>query len=188
MARAKSEEKRAAILEAAVRVIVAQGLSAPTATIAREAGIANGSLFTYFATKSDLLNELYLDIKADMLAATKKNIVADDDFQQLTRQWWENWMAWAMANPARRRALVLLSVSDEILPATRQQAQKVAADLSQMMERVRNHGSFRSVPMPFVSGLVLALREATADAMLEEPGRAAQLCESGFQAFWRAIS
>ncbi|RYD40674.1 MAG: TetR/AcrR family transcriptional regulator, partial [Verrucomicrobiaceae bacterium] len=52
MARPKSNDKRAAIMDAAVRVIVAQGLSAPTATIAKEAGISNGSLFTYFETKA----------------------------------------------------------------------------------------------------------------------------------------
>ena len=43
-------------MQAAIRVIVKQWLSAPTATIAREAGIANGSLFTYFETKTDLYN------------------------------------------------------------------------------------------------------------------------------------
>lgn len=58
MARPKSDEKRNAILEAATRVIVAQGLSAPTAGIAKEADIANGSLFTYFETKADLFNHL----------------------------------------------------------------------------------------------------------------------------------
>jgi AcrR family transcriptional regulator len=51
MARPKSDEKRSAILEAATRIIVAQGLSAPTAGIAKEAGVANGSLFTYFEQK-----------------------------------------------------------------------------------------------------------------------------------------
>jgi AcrR family transcriptional regulator len=44
-------------MTAATRVIAAQGLSAPTAVIAREAGVANGSLFTYFETKADLIND-----------------------------------------------------------------------------------------------------------------------------------
>ena len=53
-------------MSAATRVIAAQGLGAATATIAREAGVSNGSLFTYFETKADLLNQLYLELKADM--------------------------------------------------------------------------------------------------------------------------
>jgi AcrR family transcriptional regulator len=51
MPRPKSDAKRSAILQAATRFIVAHGLSAPTMGIAKEAGVANGSLFTYFETK-----------------------------------------------------------------------------------------------------------------------------------------
>ena len=50
-------------MEAATRFIVTHGLSAPTAGIAKEAGVANGSLFTYFETKTDLFNQLYLELK-----------------------------------------------------------------------------------------------------------------------------
>src|SRR6202034_2666747 len=66
MPRPRSDKKRSAILEAATRVIVTQGLSAPTMVIAKEAGVANGSLFTYFETKTDLFNQLYLELKMEM--------------------------------------------------------------------------------------------------------------------------
>ena len=67
MPRPRSDEKRSAILEAATRIIVTQGLSAPTMGIAKEAGVANGSLFTYFETKPDLFNHPYLELKAEMV-------------------------------------------------------------------------------------------------------------------------
>jgi hypothetical protein len=54
-------EKRSAILEAATLVILKQGLSAPTMVIAKEAGIANGSLFTYFETRSRKLSFCYFN-------------------------------------------------------------------------------------------------------------------------------
>jgi AcrR family transcriptional regulator len=73
MPRPRSDVKRSAILEAATRIIVTQGLSAPTAGIAKEAGVANGSPFTYFETKTDLFNQLYLEIKTEIAAATLKN-------------------------------------------------------------------------------------------------------------------
>ena len=68
MARPRSEDKQNAILEAATRVIGTHGLSEPTAMIAKEAGVSNGSLFAYFETKADLLNRLYVDLKAEMAA------------------------------------------------------------------------------------------------------------------------
>jgi len=55
MLRPRSDEKRIAILEAATRIIAAQGLSAPTAGIAKEAGVPNGSFFSYFETKTESL-------------------------------------------------------------------------------------------------------------------------------------
>ena len=66
-------------MEAATRVIVTQGLSAPTATIAQEAGVSNGSLFTYFETKANLFNQLYLDLKTGMAAAALEGFPAGDD-------------------------------------------------------------------------------------------------------------
>jgi AcrR family transcriptional regulator len=70
MPRPKDEDERKAIMKAAIRVIAVQGLSAPTMKIAEEARVANGSLFTYFATKADLLNQLYLELTAGMVSAS----------------------------------------------------------------------------------------------------------------------
>ena len=76
MSRPKSDEKRSAILEAATRIIVTQGLSAPTAGIAKEAGVPRMGRFSLTSkTKTDLFNQLYLELKIEMAsAATKVNL------------------------------------------------------------------------------------------------------------------
>jgi AcrR family transcriptional regulator len=66
MARPRSEDKRAAILEAAAEAVAVLGVSAPTAKIAKGAGVAEGTLFTYFPSKDELLNRLYLQLKMDL--------------------------------------------------------------------------------------------------------------------------
>lgn len=188
MARPKSEDKRNAIMEAAVRVIVSQGLSAPTATIAKEARISNGSLFTYFETKSDLFNQLYLEIKNRMITAAMKDLPAGGDFRKQLSHAWSNWMDWSVSNPQKRRALEQLNVSDEITPATREAAHKAAADLNELMERIRAYGSLKTAPMSFVGGLVNALVEATMISMTNDPANAKKYCDVGFETFWRAIN
>ena len=65
MARVRSPEKRTAILQAAVHEIAKAGLGAPTAKIARRAGVPAGTLFLCFANKEELLNELYLEPKGE---------------------------------------------------------------------------------------------------------------------------
>ena len=60
MSRPRSEQKRQAILDAAFRVFVERGVAAsPTSAISKAAGVAEGTLFTYFKTKEELMHELY---------------------------------------------------------------------------------------------------------------------------------
>src|ERR1700712_882639 len=105
MARPRSDEKRCAIMTAAIRIIAAQGLSAPTATIAKEAGVSNGSLFTYFETKADLLNQLYVELKAEMAAAGLDGLPTESDIRVQVFHMWSHWLRWATSCPEKRRTL-----------------------------------------------------------------------------------
>src|ERR1700739_4617487 len=66
MPRPKTGDKRAAILHAATRTMAKDGLGASTASVAKAAAVAEGSLFRYFPDKDKLLNELYRELKLDM--------------------------------------------------------------------------------------------------------------------------
>jgi AcrR family transcriptional regulator len=99
----------------ATRVIVTNGLSAPTAMIAQEAGVSNGSLFTYFETKADMFNQLYLELKAGMASAALEGLPATAELRQQLFHMWSNWMRWAVFNPEKRRALAQLGVSDDAI-------------------------------------------------------------------------
>src|ERR1700691_1322833 len=111
MARPRSEDKRNALMSAATRVIVTHGLSAPTAGIAQEAGVANGSLFTYFETKTVLFNQLYLELKTELASAALKHLPTGADPREQLLPLWQHWMNWAVSCPEKRRALAQLGVS-----------------------------------------------------------------------------
>jgi AcrR family transcriptional regulator len=60
-------DKREQILASALRLFVEFGFhGTPTSKIAKEAGVSNGTLFHYFATKEDLIKELYISIKNEL--------------------------------------------------------------------------------------------------------------------------
>jgi AcrR family transcriptional regulator len=188
MARPRSEDKRNAIMTAAVHVIVTQGLSAPTAVIAKEAGVANGSLFTYFETKTVLFNQLYLDLKEGMASAAMANLPAGAGLREEFLQVWSNWMRWALANPEKRRALALLGMSDDITPASRAAGHKTMAGIANLMERGRAHGAMRDAPMAFVAQLMNAMADATMDFMVSDPAHAEAHSAMGFEALWRILT
>ena len=188
MARPKSEDKRNAIMAAAARVIVTHGLSAPTALIAKEAGISNGSLFTYFETKADLFNQLYLELKTSMAAAALKGLPTGAKLREQLFHVWSNWMKWSVASPESRRALTRLHVSNEITSATRTAVGKTMANVAELLERSRINGPLRNAPMGFVVALLHSLADATMDFMIHDPANAKKHCKVGFDALWRVIA
>lgn len=173
---------------AATRVIVTRGLSAATATIAHEAGVANGSLFTYFKTKADLFNQLYLELKAEVASAAIHGLPQKAELRVQLFHLWSNWMDWATSNPEKRRALAQLGVSDEITPATRAAGHKTMAGIIELVERSRAKGPLRNAPMGFVASMMNSLADATMDFMIHDPAQARKHCKVGFDALWRVIA
>jgi AcrR family transcriptional regulator len=186
--RPRSDEKRSAILEAATRVIVSQGLSAPTAGIAKEAGVANGSLFTYFETKKDLFNSLYHELKEEMASAAMKGLPEDADIRKQFFHIWKNWTNWAIAYPEKRRALAQLGVSDEITPETRTAAHKLMTGIAELLERGRVNGPMNKASRAFAATLMNSVAEATMDFMTQDSAHAMKHCKEGFDAMWRMIA
>jgi AcrR family transcriptional regulator len=188
MARPRSDEKRTAILEAATRIIVTQGLSAPTAGIAKEAGVANGSLFTYFDTKTVLFNQLYLELKAEMATAALRDLRTGAPPRDQLFHIWLRWMAWAVSCPDKRRALAQLDVSDAITKETRVAGHKTMANVARLLENIRKGGPMRRTPMGFVVAIMNSIAEATILMMIQDAAQAERRCTEGFDALWRAVA
>lgn len=187
MARPKSDDKRSAIMKAATRVIVTRGLSAPTARIAKEAGVANGSLFTYFETKTELFNQLYLELKSETAATAMKGLPEGAGLRDQMFHVWRNWTNWAVSSPDKRRALAQLSVWGEITPANRATGHKVMAGLAELVEHCRAGGPMRKTPLGLVLSLMNSLAEATMDFMTQDPTNSNKHCKEGFEALWRML-
>ena len=188
MARPRSEDKRSAILAAATHVIATHGLGAPTALIAKEAGVSNGSLFTYFGTKSDLFNQLYLELKTGMGAAVLEGLPAGAGLRDQLFHVWSNWMGWAVSDPEKRRALEQLGVSDEITPETRTAGHRTMAGIGDLVERSRAQGPLRDAPLGFVVALMNAVADASIDFMSVDPANADKHCADAFDALWRIVA
>lgn len=174
-------------MSAAARVIAVQGLGAATATIAKEAGVSNGSLFTYFDTKADLLNQLYLELKTEMGTAALSGFPADGDAREQLLSMGAGWLRWAVAHPEKRRTLAQLDVSDEITAGTHAAASAEMKSIAEILERSRANGPLRDAPLAFVVALANAVADATIDFVIRDPDHAEAHARDGFEALWRAI-
>jgi TetR/AcrR family transcriptional regulator, fatty acid metabolism regulator protein len=76
----RDPDKPQQIIEAAVRVFARRGYyNSRVSDIAREAGIAAGTIYLYFKTKDDILVTLFRDKMAEFVGALRKAIAGEPD-------------------------------------------------------------------------------------------------------------
>lgn len=187
MARLKSEEKRQAILDAACQAIAERGLAAPTSAIARAAGVAEGSIFTYFADKDALLNALYLSIKAELRQAMAHDYPSRAPFEERFAHVWDCYIHWGAGRMAQRQAMAQLAVSERITAATRAEGEAMFGEIADLFAPASAGGLLRPLPEGFCAAIIVAIAETTLAFIHREPGEADRFRAAGFQMLWRAI-
>jgi len=188
MARPLSEEKREAILTSAAKLVATLGTGAPTAGIAKDAGLSEGTLFNYFANKDELLNKLYLDIKADLGTALLTGYPAKADIRSRIRHVWDSYIEWGAKHPMKRKAMRQLSVSERIREDVKRRGNAAFADISKMLDESIANGVLRGRSIAFVGAVFEAVAETTLEFIAGEPREREHYKQSGFEFFWKGIS
>lgn len=188
MARPRSEDKRNAILASAVLVIAQQGVAAPTAKITRDAGVAEGSLFTYFPNKDELLNTLYMELKLELSETMMRDYPADAPVRERLRHMWNRYVLWGAQYPNKFKAMMQLGVSERVREDVKAICRRHYVSLQSVLEESVSNSALRAVPWLFVSTLMTVVAEATMGFMAREPKDAEKYSTAGFEAFWNAIT
>ena len=93
-------DKQEAILKTALRLFVERGFfGTPTSLISKEAGVATGTLFFYFKTKEELIDTLYLRVKATAAEAMCRGLNEEPDTTARLRRLGRNAVEWGIGNP-----------------------------------------------------------------------------------------
>ncbi len=189
MARSRSEDKRDALLGAAVQLFAARGVwSTPTSAISTAARVAEGTLFTYFSTKEDLVNEVYRMLKHEVAEALFSAYPKAADARARFRHIWDRYIHWGIAHPEKYRVLVQLQTSDAISAEARASAaaglkeiERLAKD-SIRKKRIRNH------PLPYLAAIMGTLAETTIDFAARSRNPRMDYITAGFDIFWARIA
>ncbi|EMK5832505.1 TetR/AcrR family transcriptional regulator [Citrobacter sedlakii] len=185
----KSEDKKLALLEAATTAIAQSGIAASTAVIARNAGVAEGTLFRYFATKDELINELYLHLKhslcQSMIARLDRSLT---DAKAMTFYIWSSYIRWGLEQTHGHRAIRQLAVSEKITKETEQKADAMFPELHDLCHRAVLPVFMSDEYRAFGDALFLTLAETTMEFATREPARASEFISLGFEAMWRALT
>lgn len=187
MARPRNEDKRKAILDAALRVFAEHGIAgAPTAAISRAAGVAEGTLFTYFKTKDELMNELYLELRQEF-SRHLPDFPHGEDPRTRLRYIWERYLELGARHPEQLRVLAQLRTSGKLFREN-ETPNLALIEVMKVADEVKEGSELGKVPTEYLVLMVRAQAEITVEFINAHPESAAVCRELGFTMLWRGLA
>lgn len=188
MARPRSEDKRTAIITAAVAEFAARGVwSTPTSAISKSAGIAEGTLFTYFATKEVLMNEVYCELKREMAEIIMLEYPRSAEPRGKFQYFWNSYVNWGARNLEKINVMNQLRNSDQITEESRAAGSAPFAELSELIANSMRDKLIRDYPVDFISAMIGGLAELTMGFVAQNKQDGTDYCTTGFETLWRGI-
>jgi AcrR family transcriptional regulator len=186
MARPKSEDKRNAILAAAAEVIAERGLGAPTSAISSVAGVAEGTLFTYFKTKDELVNALYREIKLELADAMMTDFPRRSSIRNRMQHVWYRYVDWGVANPLQQKALQQITVWGGLTEESKLAGVAPFHEIEATAQSAVEQHIFVDRPLPFLAATMSAMADTTMEFMRRDGQQAERYRADGFDMLWAA--
>jgi AcrR family transcriptional regulator len=188
VARAKSQDKRNAILDAATRVFAERGLGAATSAISGAAGIAEGTLFTYFPTKDELINALYREIKLELADAMMSAFPRKKSVRSRLQHVWNQYVKWGVQNPLQQRVLRQTEVWNGLTKESKKAGSAPFVEIEAMIEEAERERIVQDLPRLFVQATMTALAETVMELSRHDAPRATTYRNAAFEMLWAGIA
>jgi AcrR family transcriptional regulator len=190
MPRPLSSEKKNQLLSSALRLFVANGVTnTSTSAIAKEAGVAAGTLFLYFPTKQDLIHELVLKIGREQSDYIHSLPGLTGTVREIFFTIWEGSIRWFLENLEAYQYVRQVRDSGMIAAEVVQESEKFFDYYYLAIQKGLSEGAIKSYPIELIGGLlyqgivaVMNLISAQPDPMKQE-----EYIASGFAVFWDGI-
>jgi len=187
LARPKSDDKRQAILDAALKIFAERGITgAPTSAISKEAGVAEGSLFTYFKTKDDLLNELYHDLRME-LSRHLDDFSHGENARNRLHYIWQKFLQLGVAHPEQLKVLAQLRTSGKLFRSNEAPSFAVL-EIMKCLREATEGANLGTLPIEYLVLMTRAQLEVTVEFINANPEYAAACAELGFQMLWNGLT
>lgn len=142
----KSIDKRTALLKATLVLVNNGGIQgASMAKVAKIANVSPATIYLFFENKQDLVNQLYLSVKADYAAAAFKDYNPKNEVKLSFEKIWQ---AMALYKLSYKEEASFLSQCDNtpmIDEATRQEGLKELTPLFELWEQGQKEGLIKDI-------------------------------------------
>lgn len=143
--------KKQKLLDSALTLFVSQGISeTSTASIAKHAGVATGTLFHHFENKKVLVEALYLSLKQELVADLELRNTINSNEQALSV--WRSVVKWGLENPEKFSFFNVYYTSTWLEVDFKQRVlNSVFFFLIEFIESQKKRGDFVSLPTDFIA-------------------------------------
>lgn len=190
MVRSINSDKREKFLQSALTLFVKNGVfETSTASIAKAAGTAAGTLFLYFSTKQELINSLTLEITQELTDKIKNNLSptlsAKESFWGIwdatTQYFLENTNAYLFIRQVRDSGIL-----DE---KTIQETNRVFMFYYETIQKGLQEKSIRPYPIEIIGNLLYHSMVSIIDIINANPNlkKENQAIKIGFEMYWNSI-
>jgi AcrR family transcriptional regulator len=159
---------------------------APTSAISSSAGVAEGTLFTYFKTKDELLNELYREMRKE-IDCEMADYPFTADVRTRLRFVWDRFLDMAERYPKRLKVQQQLRSSGRLLKDA-EAPNMVIMELLHTSKEGAEIGGLRGASPEYLVLMFRAQAEATAAFIAAHRDMKSESRELGFKLVWRALT
>lgn len=189
MCAAKVQDKQAAIIEAAINVFAARGFwDTPTSLVSKTAKVADGTLFNYFETKDDLIQEVYLDIKREVAKELMTGFAEQPTPKDKFHHIWTHNIDWSVANPEKFKVLRQIGGSYKLSPKALAQANEPFIEVDRLTKESIANGLIRNYPSEYLAALVDGQAAVTIQFINQDPKHHARYKTIGFEILWNGMT
>ena len=161
--------KRADILQATLALVSEHGFHGTAMSeIADRAGVGAGTIYRYFEGKEDLVTQLYLEIKGEMLEAFLVGYSEDVSLRDRFRTLWFNMLAYFVEHPQRLAFLEQFTNSPFMTAAVKETHAEGYAPIIRFFECAFQERAFKEMPLEMLG--VFTMNVASALAKLHASG------------------
>jgi AcrR family transcriptional regulator len=190
MVRKLRPERRTEFLNAALKLFVARGVQhTSTAEIARKAGTAAGTLFLYFPTKQDLMNELVLNIGRDKSEYIGNLLVPSLSVRETFLAIWEGSIRWFLDHMDEYLYVQQVRDARIIGKKTVQESEKYFQYYFTAVRKGLEEGLIKQYPFELVGGVLYQQIVAVMNLIVAQADSAKRegYIRMGFEIFWNGI-
>jgi len=136
MARHRDYQKIEQIFESTLKLVLERGFAGlKMADVAKEAGLATGTVYIYFKDKDDLINQLYLFLKRRKTIMFLKGIDQNEDFQTVIRKVWFAYLEVTQQNANESAFLEQYYRSPFLKSNVKEESQQLLKPIYDLLER-----------------------------------------------------